>query len=346
MEEQSVSGMGLFDPPELPLRNLSDDELASYTSERVIHVSGVLSEQWLSRIENVVNHHTQSTGNLQSMGHNIWHSDPAMHEIVMNCPTAHIAQQLLDAITPKGDPEPRGREKPIRFFYDQMFVKHPDQGSDQREIDSEGDLGNTPWHQDITFWPVRGDQIVSIWIALDETNLQNGGLEFVPGSSFFEDSFQAIGVGDEGRLPLPTDTLKELPPINSATTGETKADLSAITFDMSRGDILIFDANILHGAPPNRSNRPRRGLALRYLGSDVVLDNQKYGASTIMAPFDVFDGSLDNGDLVRGAVYPQILPTKVPAEVQFRLDQPIVPDEKKMAAWSDRYQEVIADDPN
>ena len=333
--------MDVFAAPEKPIRGLSAEEIERFVSERVIHVSGVVSPAWVERIAAVVDAKTRSSG-LQSMEANTWHSDPAMHQIVMNCPVAHLAQQVLDAITPDDDPEPRGESKPVRFFYDQIFVKHPDADAGAakapRNSDAQGDLGNTPWHQDITFWPVRGEQIVSIWVALDETSLENGGLEFVPGSSAFENRYQAIGVGNDGRLPFASTTLKPLPLINSATTGETGGDLLAITFDMQPGDILIFDARILHGAPPNVSTHRRRGLALRYLGSDVVFDDDKYGEQTSMAPFDCYDETLSNGDRVAGYVYPQVLPRPIPSEVEKRLSGHIIPSQAKMERWLKRRQ--------
>ena len=327
--------------PQRPLRNLSPEELERFATERVIHVSGVLPEEWIRKIGAAVDAQT-SAGGLQSMVANSWFTDPAMHEIAMDCPTAWLAQQALDALTPEDDPSPRGNAKPVRFFYDQAFVKHPASPGQGRDADRDGDLGNTPWHHDITFWPMRGEQVVSLWIALDRTNLENGGLEFVPGSSFFGDSYRAVGVGEHGRVPFASDVLKELPPINSATTGETGAELTAISFDLEPGDILVFDAHILHGAPPNLSDRSRRGIALRYFGGDIVLDNDKYGTRTSMAPLDCYDESLSNGEKVRGFAYPQVLPERIPAEVEMRLQGPILPSETKMQGWLERMQAAAA----
>ncbi|MDH3679653.1 MAG: phytanoyl-CoA dioxygenase family protein [Acidimicrobiia bacterium] len=328
-------------PPERPLRDLTAGEVERFVRECVIHVSGVLSPRWVQRLADAVDSQTRATG-LQSMKANAWHTDEQMHRIIMNCPVAHLAQQALNGLSPASDREPGGELKPVRFFYDQMFVKHPHTEDTEDGAgpltDAQGHLGNTPWHHDITFWPVIGDQIVSIWIALDRTNLHNGALEFVPGSSSFDDRFQAVGVGNEGRLPFSSDRLKALPAINSATTGETDGDLTAISFDMEAGDVLIFDATILHGAPPNLSSRPRRGLALRYLGSDVVFDDDKYGERTSMAPFDCYDESRSNGDQVAGYAYPQVLPHKIRAEVEARLEGPIIPSRAKMQRWRSRAE--------
>ncbi|NKB98238.1 MAG: hypothetical protein GKR90_07055 [Pseudomonadales bacterium] len=336
---KGVAPIDVMAPTELPQRLLTASEVASFMADRVIHVSGVLSSDWLERIGAVVDAQTD-VGGLQSMKANAWHTDDGMHGIIMNCPLAHLAQQVLSKIAegPETGTEPRDVGKPIRFFYDQMFVKHPnaDRDGEATDQDERGHPGNTPWHHDITFWPVVGEQIVSIWIALDPTNLRNGGLEFVPGSSEFEDRYQAMGVGSKGRLPFGSDTLAPIPKINSATTGETGGSLSAISFNMQAGDILIFDAKILHGAPPNLSERARRGLALRYLGDDVVLDDAKYGEQTSMAPFDCYDESLSNGDKVTGPVYPQVLPEKIPSEVAVRIRAPIAPCASKMARWQER----------
>jgi hypothetical protein len=336
----STNDVDVLVPPERPLRDLSPDEMECFVRDRVIHVSGVLDPAWLQRIEDAVDSQTPKTdAGLQSMNVNTWHVDDSMHRIIMNCPLAHLAQQALSCLSPSSGQEPT--LKPIRFFYDQMFVKHPREAAanELQRTDAQGPLGNTPWHHDITFWPVSGEQIVSVWIALDDTNLGNGGLEFVPGSSGFGERYQAIGVGGAAdRMPFSSDTLRPLPKIKSATSGETEGGLSAISFEMQAGDVLIFDTKILHGAPPNLSPRPRRGLALRYLGSDVKFDENKHGELTSMAPFNCYDESLANGDKVSGYAYPQILPHKIPAEVNRRLEGEILPSKVLMKKWLRRMQ--------
>jgi ectoine hydroxylase-related dioxygenase (phytanoyl-CoA dioxygenase family) len=39
------------------------------------------------------------------------------------------------------------------------------------------------WHQDLAYWPVTPDpRTASFWLALDDTDLDNGCLSFVAGS--------------------------------------------------------------------------------------------------------------------------------------------------------------------
>ena len=49
----------------------------------------------------------------------------------------------------------------------------------EADFRNEGDrspVGNTPWHLDLTFWPVVGKEIVTVWIPLDPTDLGNTAL--------------------------------------------------------------------------------------------------------------------------------------------------------------------------
>jgi ectoine hydroxylase-related dioxygenase (phytanoyl-CoA dioxygenase family) len=61
------------------------------------------------------------------------------------------------------------RAKQVRLFYDQLFIKEP------------GTRTETPWHNDHSYWPLIGDQVVSLWLALDYVP-KSACVQYVKGS--------------------------------------------------------------------------------------------------------------------------------------------------------------------
>ena len=66
----------------------------------------------------------------------------------------------------------------------------------------------TPWHHDLTFWPVTGQQICSAWIALDPVDPANGGVEYVRGSHRWQERFRPTqpdepGMSEKRNMDLP-----------------------------------------------------------------------------------------------------------------------------------------------
>ena len=82
--------------------------------------------------------------------------DPDFAEFCLRGPGVDIAQAML-------------RASRVNLLYDQLFVKEV--GADHP----------TRWHNDQPYWPVSGRDVVSIWVALDPTDADNGRLEFVRG---------------------------------------------------------------------------------------------------------------------------------------------------------------------
>jgi ectoine hydroxylase-related dioxygenase (phytanoyl-CoA dioxygenase family) len=108
-----------------------------------------------------------------------------------------------------------------------------------------GDGVAFPWHQDSTHrrhgtpeWKDangRGSYVQTV-IALDDVTLDNGPLEFIPGSC------------RRGHLGLPHG-------------GQLPADLdpaSAVAATMRAGSVLVFGPYTIHRSLPNRSDVPRR----------------------------------------------------------------------------------------
>jgi ectoine hydroxylase-related dioxygenase (phytanoyl-CoA dioxygenase family) len=187
------------------------------------------------------------------------------------------------------------RSHEVRFFYDQMFVQEP--GTD----------APTPWHQDLSFWPVRGEQICSFWIPLDPVNKDNRGLLYVKGSHRWPQRFKAIS--PDYVSAIIDETMDNVPDIN---VEPEKYDL--LHWDMRPGDILMFHPLTLHGSNGNHSrSRRRRALALRWTGDDV-----RYEPSSRRMPIHYRHSSMRGGPLC-GAAFPRILPAALAQERNARL---------------------------
>ena len=39
------------------------------------------------------------------------------------------------------------------------------------------------WHQDLKYWGIRPLEEVTVWIAVDNTDEENGGMRFLPGKT-------------------------------------------------------------------------------------------------------------------------------------------------------------------
>jgi ectoine hydroxylase-related dioxygenase (phytanoyl-CoA dioxygenase family) len=273
--------------PSYPVRTLTDDEIRRYREDGVIMIPNALDANWLSLIETGIEQARQAPsllGRLMSrkmrgyqMDIFLWKRVDALRDLVYYSPCARWAQQLMGS-------------REVRFFYDQMFVKEP--GTD----------APTPWHQDLSFWPVRGEQICSFWIPLDPVNKDNSGLLYVKGSHRWQQRYKAIS--PDYVAAIIDEEMDDVPDIN-ADPG--RYDL--LHWDMQPGDILMFHPLTLHGSYGNTSRtRRRRALALRWTGDDVV-----YAPSTKRMPIHFRHGSRPGGSL-KGAAFPRILPEHDPIE--------------------------------
>ena len=129
----------------------------------------------------------------------------------------------------------------------------------------ERDGQRTPWHQDGQYWPIRPLATCSVWIALDDSTLENGCLRVIPGSHH------------ERRLR----THRAL----AATDVTLNQELDASEYDPARAENIVLEAGqmslhdvyLLHGSEANRSSRPRRGMTLRYLPTTSHFDRELAG---------------------------------------------------------------------
>lgn len=293
--------------PSFPVRMLTPEEIAQYREDGVIMIRGAVDPNWLALIETGLDKgraQPSLLGRFMSrkvegyqMDIFLWKRIDELRDAIYYGPFARWAQQLM------------GSEE-VRFFYDQMFVKEP--GTD----------APTPWHQDLSFWPIRGEQVCSFWIPLDPVNKDNSGLLYVKGSHRWPQRFKAIS--PDYVSAIIDENMDDIPDINAAPE---KYDL--LHWDMQPGDILMFHPLTLHGSHGNSSRtRRRRALALRWTGDDV-----RYEPSSKRMPIH-YDHSSSPGGPLAGAAFPRILPTPIEAERSARL-RPEQPATTKLlaSAW-------------
>jgi len=120
----------------------------------------------------------------------MWRHDPEFRAAALDSPAPAIAARMMGS----GSAD---------FFYDQLFVKEP------------GTAHPTPWHQDQPYWPVKGWQITSVWIALDPIDRSNGAVEFIAGSHRWGISYRPtpfrkgheIKFTDSDLVPIPSEVV-------------------------------------------------------------------------------------------------------------------------------------------
>lgn len=110
----------------------------------------------------------------------------------------------------------------------------------------------TPWHQDAAYGsPDVILQNVSIWVPLQEANEQNGGLQFVPRSQEL-DVVTHRPINDDPRvhgLEVHPDEL-------------WRVQENVVSCPLPAGGCTVHGPYMLHYAPPNHSDIPRRALIL------------------------------------------------------------------------------------
>lgn len=270
-----------------PQRMLTDTEIQAFRDDGVVMIKGALDPNWLSMVETGIEEARSNASLLgkfmsrkvegYQMDIFLWKRIDILRDLIYYGPFAHWAQQLMGS-------------NEVRFFYDQMFVKEP--GTD----------APTPWHQDLSFWPIQGEQICSFWIPCDPVNRESSGLMYIKSSHKWPQRYKAISPDMVAALIDPE--MDDIPDINA---NPEQYDL--IDWNMEPGDILVFHPLTLHGSFGNASRvRRRRALALRWVGDDV-----RYAPSDKRMPIHYRHDSVAGGPL-RGAAFPRILPFVDPAE--------------------------------
>ena len=266
--------------------HINEADIATFRSDGVVALRQMVSADWLEElavaIEDDINnpgpfYHGYVADNGAGRFHGnlrIWESHDIFRRFCCESEMPEIARELF------------GSEQ-VNLLYDQLFVKEP------------GTLNPTRWHNDQPYWPIRGTQVLSIWVALDPTTLDSGALEFVKGSHLWNRHFQPEVFGRAS-----VEAYERNPDYEPIPDFDSLRDsYEIISHDLDPGDVYVFHGLTVHGAPGNSSKTlRRRGYAVRYTGDDVRYSSHP-GTNKGLR-----NGSLKDGDDLSCDQYPRVLP--------------------------------------
>lgn len=239
-------------------RDLTAEEINRYNEDGVVLVRNAVDPLWVDRLRAFGEAQLNNPSKLCNDGNPgkdsgrmftdryLWRTNQTVYEFISQSGCARLAAQAMGSSS-------------ARFYFDHLLIK-------KRETSTP-----TPWHQDVPYWPFRGKQIASIWLALTPVSVEGSGIEFVRASHKTEQFYLPKAFGTSGETANSWTGTGEGVPCPDIEADRNAFDI--ISFDLEPGDALLFSAWTLHGAPGNSSaTQDRFAFSTRWLGDDAIWD--------------------------------------------------------------------------
>ncbi|HEY3967692.1 MAG TPA: phytanoyl-CoA dioxygenase family protein [Planctomycetaceae bacterium] len=112
------------------------------------------------------------------------------------------------------------------------------------------------WHQDASYWPLTPSKATTVWLAIDDAEVENACMRFIAGSHHV------------GHLTYrPSDSAEHN--VLNQTIENAEQYGTPVDDCLKAGEVSIHSDLLLHGSEANTSDRRRCGLTLRYCAADV-----------------------------------------------------------------------------
>jgi phytanoyl-CoA hydroxylase len=100
----------------------------------------------------------------------------------------------------------------------------------------------TFWHQDRRYWNFENNDLVSVWLALGDEYLENGLLEFIPGSH---------------KISFKKEQFDEMSNFLDENIENKELIKKRVHRNLQKGDVVLFHCKTLHHANKNTSNEAK-----------------------------------------------------------------------------------------
>lgn len=115
----------------------------------------------------------------------------------------------------------------------------------------------TFWHQDRRYWNFKNDDLISVWLCLDDEYLENGLLEFIPGSH---------------KLDFEKDQFDKNSNFLDEHAKNKELIKKRVHQNLYKGDVVLFHCKTLHHASKNMSKKNKISFVytVKALSNDAI----------------------------------------------------------------------------
>lgn len=232
-------------------RVLSDDEIRAYREDGIVCLRGLFRPDEIDRLREAAElSMADKTSDLvmeiaEIRGKEgrfffdtfVWQRNPICRNFVFHSVAAQIAGQVMQS-------------SKSNIFFDQWLIKEP------------GTQVETPWHHDMPYWPVLGDHVCTLWLALDHVTTDSGAVEYIKGSHRWGQRLKPQSFSGTTKFS------EDLAPVPDIEAERERYDI--VSFDLEPGDCTVHHGLLVHHAPGNsRADRRRRAYVTRWTGDDA-----------------------------------------------------------------------------
>ena len=237
--------------PTLPVIEITSKNIADFKRDGAICLRGMFEQHWLDSLADGVAKNFENPGPYSTVytkpgepggfydDYCNWQQIDEYRQFLELSPAATIAGKMMESST-------------ARIYHEHVLVKEP------------GTLKSTPWHHDMPYYGVDGDQAVSIWLPLDPVPLE-ACPEFVVGSHNSGKMYYPKLFLNNKNYGENIDGFETIPDIDS-----NREEYRILSWKLNPGDCIVFHMRTVHGAPPTTHVKSRRrGFSTRWIGDDA-----------------------------------------------------------------------------
>jgi ectoine hydroxylase-related dioxygenase (phytanoyl-CoA dioxygenase family) len=124
---------------------------------------------------------------------------------------------------------------------------------------AKGDGLAVPWHQDAVYWPLEPMEVITLWLAIDDSTVENGCMRVIPRTHTL------------GPIEHVDDEHPETKVLHSRLPHEVVDESKAVNCVLKKGGASFHAPYIIHGSTPNVSPHRRCGYTMRFMPTETRL---------------------------------------------------------------------------